>query len=213
LKNLFWFASQLTLQKLAVSQSSENFCYKTVVDLFLNLPATSISVLFYQPARNTKITDIWLVNSSGASDKFQPARKAKRTDIWPMTLDASHAWFSVHSTNAYLSQERTCHSAISLPSSWSIFLLFGYCKAIILTIDQLKYLSRQTFLSGWNRRVTSFDKCNVPTCQQCVNERLTWLCVSRPVGNPLSTILISWRCLLTFVVLYLVRNLEMPPTS
>ena len=49
-------------------------------------------------------------------------------------------------------------------------------------------------------------ECNIPTFQQCGNERLTWLCVSRPVGNPLSTILISRRCLLTFVVLYIVTG-------
>ena len=54
----------------------------------------------------------------------------------------------------YSPRTPTCHLAISLPSSWSIFLPFEYCKAIILTIDQLKYLSQQIFLSGWNRRVT-----------------------------------------------------------
>ena len=86
-------------------------------------------------------------------NEFQPARKAKRTDIWPMTLD-SHAWFSVLSTNAYLSHERTCHSAISLPSSWSIFLPFGYCKAIILIIDQssdgfLVFVIHDNFLLQW----------------------------------------------------------------
>ena len=121
--------------------------WQSTNDRLLFLILHIVHALFYE-GTGRLVQSIILTAPSARESIILTAPSARGQTLFYFVLD-------ILSTNAYLSHERTCHSAISLPSTWSIVLPFGYCKAIIVTIDQLKYLRQQTYWSGSNRRVTS----------------------------------------------------------